>query len=390
MNGKNIDFTFDTGADVSTLTEKDCEKLGLQLKVPERCLAGADGSRLKVLGIADVSIKSKDKAINAPVYVLKRSKRNLLGISELKQLNLLSFVNTVCAGTDLNRGHDSKLNPVRKRAMVDVKPDGKNEAKSSGIVHFPRESDTSENTHVEQVQSLFRFESSKGFMNKVNSCLQKGSEISGENLATKGQSFKDRRKMLWNSYLLDLARIDQQEFEMLKAKVHTGHPTVSGLSLEKTDPAYPDCWIRHCHHPPWSEELNAAQKPRSVMFPTEASVPADAPRPVSGEELPNEAHRDSERVGSGSEESVGSNLGLAGMLWADRADLEDQLLAGESQSVGQLPAGEGQQEERLLAGVDQQEFGHSRAPDEKMKEGEVVDEKKVLGVALHVCSTLIR
>ena len=91
----NIDFTFDTGADVSTLTEKDCEKLGLQLKVPERCLAGADGSRLKVLDIANVCTESTRRSINAPVYVLKRSKRNLLGISELKRSNLLSFVNVV-------------------------------------------------------------------------------------------------------------------------------------------------------------------------------------------------------------------------------------------------------------------------------------------------------
>ena len=133
--------------------------------------------------------------------------------------------------------------------------------------------------------------------------------------------------------------------------------------------------------PPGPVQLVVAREPSVEVTPTEASASEDAPRPVSGEELHHEAHRDSERVGSDSQESAGSNLGLAGMSWADRVDLEEQLLAGESQSVeqlsagvSQLSAGESQHEERLLAGVDQQEFGHHHGSTEEMEDGELSDE----------------
>ena len=97
INGKEVDFTLDTGADVSTLTEKSSESLNLDLRVPERCLTGADGSKLNVLGVADVSIESTYRSANVPVYVLKGSRRNLLGMPELKQLNLLAVINAMCA-----------------------------------------------------------------------------------------------------------------------------------------------------------------------------------------------------------------------------------------------------------------------------------------------------
>ena len=49
------------------------------------------------------------------------------------------------------------------------------------------------------------------------------------------------------------------------------------------------------------------------MIATEVLAPADAPQLVSGEELTYVAHRDSERVGSVSEETEDFNLGLAVM-----------------------------------------------------------------------------
>ena len=96
VNGKEVDFTFDTGADVSTLTVETSKKLGLSLREPDRYLSGADGSKLAVTGVGDVHIKSTYNAVDTSVYVLDGARQNLLGISELKQLNLLAVINAMC------------------------------------------------------------------------------------------------------------------------------------------------------------------------------------------------------------------------------------------------------------------------------------------------------
>lgn len=78
------------------MTEKAYNKLGLTLTQPERILNGADGKKLSVLGVADVSIESNFRAVDTSIYVLKGSKRNLLGMPEIKKLNLLAVVNAMC------------------------------------------------------------------------------------------------------------------------------------------------------------------------------------------------------------------------------------------------------------------------------------------------------
>ena len=105
VNGIDVKFTFDTGADVSTLTEKTSKKLGLVLKQPERQLTGADGSNSKVAGVSEICIKSTYCCVNAPIYVLSGSKSNLLGMPELRQLNLLAVVNATCT---------NEFDPVKK------------------------------------------------------------------------------------------------------------------------------------------------------------------------------------------------------------------------------------------------------------------------------------
>ena len=92
-----MEFSFETGADVFTLTEKACRKLGLNLKEPEQILNRADGNRLNVLGVADVAIKSTYIAIDTSVYILKGCRKNLLGMPEIKRLNLLAVMNALCA-----------------------------------------------------------------------------------------------------------------------------------------------------------------------------------------------------------------------------------------------------------------------------------------------------
>jgi len=97
VNDINVDFVLDTGAEVSTLTESTSDKLSMPLENPSKCLIGADGKSLQVKGTAMVNIKSKARSIESRIYVLKDSKRNLLGLPDLNKLNLLAVVNSLVA-----------------------------------------------------------------------------------------------------------------------------------------------------------------------------------------------------------------------------------------------------------------------------------------------------
>ena len=91
----NLDFK--TGADVSTLTETTSKTLNLQLKKVDRQLSSADGSQLNVLRTCDVRIDSTYNSMNSEIYVLKSATKNILGVSELMQLDLLAVVNAMCS-----------------------------------------------------------------------------------------------------------------------------------------------------------------------------------------------------------------------------------------------------------------------------------------------------
>ena len=79
------------------------------MKNVDRQLSSADGSQLNVLGACDVRIDSAYNSMNSEVYVLKGAKLNLLGISELMQLNLLAVVNAMCS---------IEFDPVKKFSKV--------------------------------------------------------------------------------------------------------------------------------------------------------------------------------------------------------------------------------------------------------------------------------
>lgn len=96
VNGESVDFTIDTGADVTVLTCKTFERLGTRLNQPSKLLLSADGSKLDVVGEANVSIKSKHKSIDTTVSVVKGAKRDLLGVEQVRDLGLLAIVNAVC------------------------------------------------------------------------------------------------------------------------------------------------------------------------------------------------------------------------------------------------------------------------------------------------------
>ena len=95
INGNPNDFALDTRAQATVLTEKTCGKLCLSLETLRRLLVGADNSRLKVLGEAEVDITRKGKSIKSRVSVVRGASRNLLGVDEIYILNLIAVVNSV-------------------------------------------------------------------------------------------------------------------------------------------------------------------------------------------------------------------------------------------------------------------------------------------------------
>ena len=71
--------------------------LRLKLDKPDKMLSAIDGSELAVTGVSHVDITSNRSSVRAPVYVMKNSKHNLLGIPELRKLKLIVVINALYA-----------------------------------------------------------------------------------------------------------------------------------------------------------------------------------------------------------------------------------------------------------------------------------------------------
>ena len=109
VNRQEVKFALDTGADVTVLTPRTSRSLELVLQKPDKELVGANGSSLYSLGEAEVKIKSKSSAITTKVSVVEGASRNLLGINEIRELNLLAVVNSVS---------EAVFNPIREYPKV--------------------------------------------------------------------------------------------------------------------------------------------------------------------------------------------------------------------------------------------------------------------------------
>ena len=59
--------------------------LSLELRKPDCQLTSADGSDLNAVGVCNVRISKHSHFINVDVYVLRGLKKNLLGISKLRE-----------------------------------------------------------------------------------------------------------------------------------------------------------------------------------------------------------------------------------------------------------------------------------------------------------------
>uniref|UniRef100_A0A3B3C9Q2 Gypsy retrotransposon integrase-like protein 1 n=1 Tax=Oryzias melastigma TaxID=30732 RepID=A0A3B3C9Q2_ORYME len=96
VNGKNVIFKLDTGADVTVIPAATYSKdLHGQLAKAEKALCGPGGEALKVKGQFDAVMKYKDRTTTQPVYVIQRLSTPLLGFPAISALGLLHLVDSV-------------------------------------------------------------------------------------------------------------------------------------------------------------------------------------------------------------------------------------------------------------------------------------------------------
>ena len=95
VNGRGVDFTLDTGSDVTIITETTSRDLRLELTKPSRYLVGADSTPLNVVGESVVELNNKGLIVSSLASIIKNATRNLLGIVEIRSLNLLAIVNSI-------------------------------------------------------------------------------------------------------------------------------------------------------------------------------------------------------------------------------------------------------------------------------------------------------
>ena len=95
VNGMDVIFALDTGAQATVLTKSSFDRLKTKLNEPRRVLVGAGGNVLKHIGEVPVRIASRRKSIDCTVSVVDGVVRNLLGIEEIERLGLVSVVASV-------------------------------------------------------------------------------------------------------------------------------------------------------------------------------------------------------------------------------------------------------------------------------------------------------
>ena len=95
VNGVDVVFALDTGAQATVLTKSSFDRLDVKLGTPRRILVGAGGGLLKHLGEAPVVLTSKRKSVRCVVSVVDGVVKNLLGIDEIERLGLVSVVSTI-------------------------------------------------------------------------------------------------------------------------------------------------------------------------------------------------------------------------------------------------------------------------------------------------------
>ena len=81
VEGKDVCFKVDTGAEVTVFGEKVLNSLdSKKLQTPTRRLCGPDQTPLQVLGEIPVTLAYKNRSCCHPVFIVKNLQQNLLGL----------------------------------------------------------------------------------------------------------------------------------------------------------------------------------------------------------------------------------------------------------------------------------------------------------------------
>ena len=90
FNGKGVQFKFDTGAEVSAVSEKMYRRVhGKQLQRPTKAMCGPAYQSLKVLGQFEGQLSAGGQSHKETIFVIQGLKNNLLGLPSLTALQLI-------------------------------------------------------------------------------------------------------------------------------------------------------------------------------------------------------------------------------------------------------------------------------------------------------------
>ena len=102
LNGCNIAFKLDTGAEVTAISRRTFQKLhGTKLEKPSRLLHGPSQQDLKVVGQFSGKLSCKAKYTKQLIFVIENLRTDLLGLPAITALNLVTRVQAI-TGDKLN------------------------------------------------------------------------------------------------------------------------------------------------------------------------------------------------------------------------------------------------------------------------------------------------
>ena len=100
VNGTEVLFKVDTGADVSVIPESDVKKLNVTVKRTNKVLTGPCKNQLSVCGSFGAQLITGDKSADQVIYVVQGLRLPLLGRPAVEALNIVSVVQQVQISTD--------------------------------------------------------------------------------------------------------------------------------------------------------------------------------------------------------------------------------------------------------------------------------------------------
>ena len=95
VNGQNVPFKVDTGAEVTVISEKYAKLLSQDLQPPSKRLHGPDRQPLSVMGEITTAMTYKDKQVTQTIFVVRNLQYNLVGLPAIRALGILTRIEAI-------------------------------------------------------------------------------------------------------------------------------------------------------------------------------------------------------------------------------------------------------------------------------------------------------